>query len=133
MSDRALNIANMPIGSLHAFTNKRMKPARMLISVAPAGSGTSLPTSYQQAPDERSSGVSRFPPFSQRVARATARPTKTPHSFSNGCGDLSNSTEVTPGYAAFNQLSAASKINNGDGRALIFLTQTESHAGKPKY
>jgi quercetin dioxygenase-like cupin family protein len=34
---KAGTFVNMPIGSLHAFTNKRMKPARMLISVAPAG------------------------------------------------------------------------------------------------
>ena len=29
--------ANMPIGSLHSFRNESNKPARMLISVAPAG------------------------------------------------------------------------------------------------
>ncbi|HEX4145546.1 MAG TPA: cupin domain-containing protein, partial [Pirellulales bacterium] len=29
--------ANLPIGSLHSFKNESSKPARMLISVAPAG------------------------------------------------------------------------------------------------
>jgi quercetin dioxygenase-like cupin family protein len=29
--------ANMPVGSLHSFKNESSKPARMLISVAPAG------------------------------------------------------------------------------------------------
>lgn len=29
--------ANMPVGALHAFKNESGKPARMLISVAPAG------------------------------------------------------------------------------------------------
>jgi quercetin dioxygenase-like cupin family protein len=29
--------ANMPIGSLHSFKNETAKPARMIISVAPAG------------------------------------------------------------------------------------------------
>lgn len=34
---RAGTFANMPIGSLHSFKNATDKPARMLISVAPAG------------------------------------------------------------------------------------------------
>lgn len=29
--------ANMPVGSLHSFKNESDRPARMLISVAPAG------------------------------------------------------------------------------------------------
>lgn len=29
--------ANMPVGTLHSFKNESGKPARMLISVAPAG------------------------------------------------------------------------------------------------
>jgi len=29
--------ANIPIGSLHSFTNETQKPARMLITIAPAG------------------------------------------------------------------------------------------------
>jgi hypothetical protein len=29
--------ANMPVGTPHSFTNESGKPARMLISVAPAG------------------------------------------------------------------------------------------------
>jgi hypothetical protein len=29
--------ANMPVGTLHSFKNENGKPARMLLSVAPAG------------------------------------------------------------------------------------------------
>lgn len=34
---RAGDFANMPIGSLHSFRNESQQPARMLITVAPAG------------------------------------------------------------------------------------------------
>jgi quercetin dioxygenase-like cupin family protein len=34
---QAGTFANMPVGSLHSFKNESGKPARMLISVAPAG------------------------------------------------------------------------------------------------
>jgi quercetin dioxygenase-like cupin family protein len=34
---RAGTFANMPVGTLHSFKNESKKPARMLISVAPAG------------------------------------------------------------------------------------------------
>jgi quercetin dioxygenase-like cupin family protein len=34
---RAGTFANMPVGTLHSFKNESNKPARMLISVAPAG------------------------------------------------------------------------------------------------
>jgi len=34
---RAGAFANMPVGSPHGFMNETSKPARMLISVAPAG------------------------------------------------------------------------------------------------
>jgi quercetin dioxygenase-like cupin family protein len=34
---RAGTFANMPVGTLHSFKNESGKPARMLISVAPAG------------------------------------------------------------------------------------------------
>ena len=34
---QAGTFANMPVGSLHAFANETDKPAKMLISIAPAG------------------------------------------------------------------------------------------------
>lgn len=49
--------ANMPIGVLHSFKNESNRPARMLISVAPAGlenmffeAGVSLPAGATTAP-----------------------------------------------------------------------------------
>jgi quercetin dioxygenase-like cupin family protein len=54
---KAGTFANMPVGTQHAFKNETDRPARMLISLAPAGLehmffevGVSLPAGAQTAP-----------------------------------------------------------------------------------
>ena len=59
--------ANMPIGTLHAFRNESNRPARMLISVAPAGleqmffdCGTPAPTGTTTAPPPTQAEIAKL-------------------------------------------------------------------------
>jgi quercetin dioxygenase-like cupin family protein len=59
--------ANMPVGTLHAFKNETDRPARMLISVAPAGLeqmflevGQPVPVDTQAAPPPASDEIEKF-------------------------------------------------------------------------
>lgn len=58
---------NMPVGSLHAFKNETDRPARMLISVAPAGlenmffeTGRTVPDGTQAAPPPTREEIDRL-------------------------------------------------------------------------
>src|SRR5580704_1530681 len=59
--------ANMPVGTLHSFKNESDRPARMLISVAPAGLeqmflevGQPVPVDTQAAPPPASDEIEKF-------------------------------------------------------------------------
>ncbi len=59
--------ANMPIGTLHSFRNETDRPARMLISVAPAGleqmffeTGQPLPDGSQSGPPSASDEIAKM-------------------------------------------------------------------------
>jgi quercetin dioxygenase-like cupin family protein len=50
--------ANMPVGTLHSFKNESSRPARMLISVAPAGLETMFFEGGVPLPDGSTSAIS---------------------------------------------------------------------------
>ena len=59
--------ANLPVGSLHSFRNESDRPARMLISVAPAGleqmffeTGQPLAEGAQSAPPPSSDEIAKL-------------------------------------------------------------------------
>jgi len=58
---KAGTFANMPVGSLHSFTNAGTKPAKMLISVAPAG----LEKMFFEVGQPLSAGATDAPPPAQ--------------------------------------------------------------------
>jgi quercetin dioxygenase-like cupin family protein len=63
---RAGEFANMPIGSLHSFRNESQTPARMLITIAPAG----LETMFFEVGIELPEGATTGPPPSkEEIAR----------------------------------------------------------------
>lgn len=60
------DFANMPIGSLHSFRNESQNPARMLITVAPAG----LETMFFEVGIELPEGATTGPtPSQEEIAR----------------------------------------------------------------
>jgi len=65
---KAGTFANMPVGSLHSFKNETGEPARMIISVAPAG----LEKMFMEAGQPVALGQKPAPPSKAEIERLLA-------------------------------------------------------------